>query len=226
MNSLIVLHGALGSKNQLDPLCKVLRQAHPHVYSLNFSGHGGKPFRPSFGIETFAEDVLRFLDDHQLKQIDLFGYSMGGYVALWLGYRHPERIGKIVTLGTKFDWSPASAEMETRKLNPKKIQAKVPAFARILEHRHAPNDWKELLQKTSLMMLGLGRQPLLTEKVLQTINKPVTICLGDEDDMADRNYSKKVSEIVPYGRFILLNKTPHPIERVDVSVLSSIILNS
>lgn len=88
---------------------------------------------------------------------------MGGYVALWLAHQHPERVRKIVTLGTKFDWSPESARLEVKKLDAEKILEKVPAFALILETRHAPNDWKQLLSRTSTMMLALGSDPLLKD---------------------------------------------------------------
>ena len=82
---------------------------------------------------------------------------MGGYVAVWLAHQHThKRVGKVVTLGTKFDWDPDSAKLEAGKVNPEKIAEKIPAFARILEHRHAPNDWKLLLRQTASMMVALG----------------------------------------------------------------------
>jgi len=163
--------------------------------------------------------VLTFLKENNLNQADIFGYSMGGYVAVWLALKYPERVGTIITLGTKFDWSPASAEKEVRKLNAEKILEKVPAFARILEHRHAPNDWKELLRKTREMMLSLGNQPLLTEENLKTIQHEVLICLGDQDDMADRSFSEQVAGWLPNGSFHFLRNTPHPIEKVELENL-------
>lgn len=223
MNPALLLHGALGSSSQLEPLKQKLEVQGKEVFMLNFSGHNGVPFRRSFGIEIFADDVLTFLDKQNLNQVDIFGYSMGGYVAVWLALKHPERVGKIITLGTKFDWSPAAAEQEVRKLNAEKILEKVPAFARILEHRHAPNDWKKLLSKTRDMMLELGNQPLLTEENLKTIQHEVLICLGDQDDMADRNYSQRVAEWLPKGAFQPLENTPHPIEKVDLNKLSGLI---
>lgn len=219
MNPILILHGALGSASQLDPIKKFFEEQDYEVHSFNFSGHGGEPFQEKFGIEQFADDTLRFLDLKQLKVADIFGYSMGGYVAHWLAKNHPERVGKIVTLGTKFDWSVESSEKEVRKLNPEKILEKVPAFARILEHRHAPNDWKVLLQKTGDMMLSLGKNPILTNEIIQNIKLPVTVCLGDLDDMADRGYSEKVASFLPNGKFQLFENTPHPIEKVEMKKL-------
>lgn len=219
MNPLLLLHGALGAKSQLDPLKKKSEESGREVYSMNFSGHGGEAFKSSFGIETFAYDVIHFLDQTKVQQADIFGYSMGGYVAVWLAHTFPGRVGRIVTLGTKFDWSPESATIEVRKLNAEKIQEKVPAFARILEHRHAPNDWKVLLQKTSEMMLQLGNSPLLTEQNLKTISHPVTVCLGDQDDMADKPFSEQVSRWLRNGSFQEFQNTLHPIEKVELEKL-------
>jgi pimeloyl-ACP methyl ester carboxylesterase len=223
MNPIVILHGALGSASQLAPVKSVFESAGYVVHTLNLSGHGGVPFQQTFGIEQFAENVLSYLNAHQLEKVNVFGYSMGGYVALWLAYHHSERIEKIVTLGTKFDWSVESAEKEVRKLNAEKILEKVPAFARILEHRHAPNDWKELVRKTGDMMVSLGKKPLLTKEILQTIQHPVSVCLGDQDDMADRQYSEEVAAFLPNGKFKLLENTPHPIEKVDLKMIIALL---
>ncbi len=144
---------------------------------------------------------------------------MGGYVALWLAHRHPNTVGKIVTLGAKFDWSPDGAEREVKKMNPDKIEEKIPAFAQILQRRHAPNDWKELLHKTAQMMTQLGAGPSLTTEILKTIPHQVSILLGDLDDTADLTFSQSVAEALPCGKFSLLDKTPHPFEKVDVKLL-------
>jgi pimeloyl-ACP methyl ester carboxylesterase len=222
MNSVLLLHGALGSKTQLDPLKKILESKGRTVYLMNFSGHSGSSFSSSFGIETFAEDIQFYLNQNSLSKVDIFGYSMGGYVALWFAHNYPDKVGKIVTLGTKFDWSVESAEKETKKLNAEKIEEKVPAFARILQSRHAPNDWKELLAKTSAMMKGLGAKPLLDKTIFQSIKNEIEVLLGDQDDMADRNFSEEVAAILPNGKFTLLSTTPHPIEKVDLSLISKL----
>lgn len=223
MNPVLILHGALGSASQLEPVRKSFEQQGLQAHTLNFSGHGGESFQRAFGIEQFSEDTLRYMDAHRLDRVDIFGYSMGGYAALWLAQSQPNRIGKIVTLGTKFDWSIESASKEVTKLNAEKILEKIPAFARILEHRHAPNDWKMLLQKTSDMMMRLGERPLLTEIILKQIFHPALICLGDQDDMADCKYSEAVATYLPGGKFQLLENTPHPIEKVDLQKLVDLI---
>jgi esterase/lipase len=224
MKPILLLHGALGATSQLEPLKTLLSKQGRTVFTLNFSGHSGEPFSPAgFGIEIFAQNVFDFLNTQAIQKTDVFGYSMGGYVALWCAHQQPHYFNKIITLGTKFDWSVASAEKEIKKLDPKKIEEKVPAFARILQHRHTPNDWKVLIQKTADMMTQLGRQPLLTESVLAAIRIPTRVVLGDKDDMADRVYSEQVASVLPNGKFYLLENTPHPIEKVELPLLTSVL---
>ncbi len=220
MTKLLLLHGALGSKMQMEPLADKLKNDF-EVLSLNFSGHGGAPFAAAFDIETFMAEVLDFLDKNELEAVDIFGYSMGGYVALNLANLHSARVGKIVTLATKFDWTPEAAERESRMLDPGKIEAKIPAFANLLRERHAPNDWKILLQKTGEMMLGLGQQPLLTTQVLAQIQHDVLVCLGDADQMVGLDETKWAAETVPCGKLRVLEQTPHPLEKVDLDMLEA-----
>lgn len=224
MNPMILLHGALGASGQLQPLKKLLEEKGRAVYTLDFSGHGGRPLADAFGIETFATDVLDAMNRQAIAQADIFGYSMGGYVALWLAHREPSRLGTIITLGTKFDWSPAAAEREVQKMNAEKIEAKIPAFARILQHRHAPVNWKDLLSKTANMMKALGSEPLIMQAVAQSITHRTHVLLGDGDDMADRNYSEQVARWLPHGGFTLLPNTTHPIEKIDLTLLLPFLL--
>ncbi|HMP98313.1 MAG TPA: alpha/beta fold hydrolase [Cyclobacteriaceae bacterium] len=224
MSSIVLLHGALGAASQFAELSQRLNANGTQVYPLNFSGHGGADFSNNgFGIEVFAEELKNFLDEHALKNIDVFAYSMGGYVALWLAHQHPAYFKRIITLGTKFDWSPEAAAKEVKLLNPEKLLEKIPAFAKTLQERHEPNDWKLLMQKTADMMLALGEKPLLTETVLKQIDIPVLVCQGELDNMADMNYTKQVASFLPNGKFLMMKSSPHPFEKINLKTILEII---
>lgn len=221
MKTILLLHGAIGSKKQLEPLSKILKGKKFDVHTLNFFGHGGEPFHEEgFGIKIFSWQVQNFIN--KLQKPAVFGYSMGGYVALRLAYKFPDLLGDIITLGTKFAWTPEAAKKEAAMLDPKKIEEKIPAFAESLKKMHAPNDWKELLAKTSDMLKTLGKEPLLTEKEFSEIENKVTICLGDKDNMVTREESESAAEMLPNGKFHLLKDTPHPIEKADAGKVAEI----
>lgn len=122
MENLLLLHGAIGSKQQLLPLENTLAPYY-HIHSFNFYGHGGEAFpTESFSIPLFAEQVVCYVQSMELKQINIFGYSMGGYVALYIAKYYPELVIKIITLGTKFYWDSSTAEKEIKQLQPTIIE--------------------------------------------------------------------------------------------------------
>jgi pimeloyl-ACP methyl ester carboxylesterase len=161
MRPLILLHGALGAPAQLQPLAEALAP-HYAVHLPAFPGHAGAPAH-SFGIDGFATFLENYIREAGLQQPLVFGYSMGGYVALHLAGLKPGLLGGIATLATKLAWNPESAAKEARTLEPAVMEQKVPAFVETLRSRHAPLDWKEVVQHTSSMMQELGIAPLLTE---------------------------------------------------------------
>lgn len=222
MKTLLLLHGALGAKDQLQPLAEAL-QVNFEVHHLNFSGHGGKPFLEAFTIQQFAEEVLEYISSHQLKNVYVFGYSMGGYVALFLVNRYPQTFEKIFTLATKFKWSPELALQEIKMLDPKIIEERIPAFAKTLQERHAPNSWKLLMEKTSGMMLNMGENPPLTVKDFQNIHTPVKLAVGNADKMVSIEETSEVANWLPNSRFLILQNIPHPIEKASIPRLAEVI---
>lgn len=219
MPDLLLLHGALGAASMLQPLQQLLAADYT-VHVLNFRGHGGVaiPEAP-FSITAFTEDVLCYLDQHQLQQVDIFGYSMGGYVALNLALQHPERVGRILTLATKFNWSPETAAKEVKMLQPEKVQEKVPAFATALAERHKPAEWQEVMRRTAAMMLQLGSHPLLTEDTLPRILAPVRVSVGDRDQMVSQQETAWAYRLLPNGSLLVLPDTSHPLEKVSLNRL-------
>ena len=216
----MLLHGALGSAAHFEPLLPLL-PAEWDVHAFSFSGHGGRPFGTGFSNAFFVEETIAEMDRLGWDRCDFLGYSMGGYVALSLALKYPERVGKVLTLGTKLHWNPEIAQKEAGMLVPEKIEAKVPAFAEALARRHAPTDWKELCRKTAAMMAELGETNPLAPENLMPLSHPVRICLGDADNMVSREESQAVADVLANGEFVLLENTPHPLEKVDMGVLAA-----
>ncbi|WP_420570765.1 alpha/beta fold hydrolase [Kordia sp.] len=220
--NLLLLHGALGSEVQLKPLQELLSKDF-NVHTLNFEGHGGRASNYEFTMERFADNVTEKLQTLQLERTHIFGYSMGGYVALTLAKKHPELVDIIVTLGTKFNWTIEAAQQEVRMLNPEKIEEKVPAFAKRLHELHQPNDWKEVMKKTAEMMLALASGKRLTNQDLQQINHKTLIGIGALDTMVSVEESENAATQLPNGTLQIIDDVKHPIEKVDIQVLATII---
>lgn len=222
MKTIILLHGAIGAKDQLEPLAVELKQQGYNVFTFSFSGHGQTPFQTHFGIEQFALELEQFISENNLQQPTVFGYSMGGYVALYLAKQQPNLLGNIITLGTKFEWSPEIAKKEVKMLDSQTIIEKVPKFAEALQKRHG-QDWELLLEKTAEMMLSLGNKNALSLNDFTKIENKVFIGLADKDNMVSLEETTAVYKQLKNGAMYMLPNTKHPIETVNVGLLGRII---
>ena len=100
---LILLHGNGESceyfRHQMDAFSRRY-----HVYALDTRGHGKTPRgeRP-FTIRQFAEDLLSFMDGHQIGRAHLLGFSDGGNTAMIFAMRHPDRVDRLILNGANLD---------------------------------------------------------------------------------------------------------------------------
>ena len=221
MQNILLLHGAIGSSVQLEPLAELLTNNYK-VNLLNLSGHGGKQIPDEqFSIEMFGEDVLYFIEKNKLGKINVYGYSMGGYVALYIARNFPDKINKIFTTATKFDWNEESSLKESRLLNPEKIIEKIPKFAEQLSERHSAENWKQVLKKTAEMMINLGKNKLLKDVDFSLIENEVLLSVGDRDNMVSIEETVDVYRKLQNGKLLIFPDTPHPIEKISAERLAN-----
>ncbi len=223
MKNIILLHGAIGAADQLANLENELINFDFKVFKFSFSGHGKTPFENHFGITQFAKELELFITKNNLIKPIVFGYSMGGYVALYLASQQPLLMGNIITLGTKFNWTKDIVTKEIQLLNPQSILNKVPKYANTLQQRHGTN-WIKLLEKTSLLMIELSELNLLNENNLSQINNFVALGLADNDSMVTIEETNTVFNNLKNAKQFNLINTKHPIESVNVLELCTIIL--
>lgn len=108
---LVVLHGLLGSHQNLLPVCRPLA-ARFRVFAVDLRNHGRSPHRELMDYAAMAEDVDRFLQAHGLAAAHVLGHSMGGKTAMQLALHHPQRVDRLVVA----DMSPRAAGPRFAKL--------------------------------------------------------------------------------------------------------------
>ena len=214
----LLLHGALGSAAMLEPLATQLQTADMPVRMMNFPGHGGLPLPESFSMPDFIQAVDEYTADWMPFKV--FGYSMGGYVALLLAAMRPLRVEAVATLGTKFDWTRESAGKETARLNPTLMLEKIPAFVRVLSTRHGTDKWETVVNHTAGLLTRLGESPDLYQARLAQIICPVFIGRGSLDTGVTRKESEAAANAIPHGQYIELLDVKHPLEQVSEAILT------
>ena len=211
MESILFLPGALAGKTQVEALRSKLGEQY-QAYALSFPGHEKESMdERAFNIEGLADYVLHWMDENNIVAAHIFGYSMGGYIALWLARFFPKRVKCIMTVGTKFHWDKEQALKEVKMLDPDKIEAKVPAFAETLRRKHGENSWRQVLQNTAHLMTALGQYHLLEED-FRLVDTPVLLCRGENDTMVSEAETLSVASFLKYGNICFFSSRGHAFE--------------
>lgn len=72
--------------------------------AIDTRGHGASPRGTApFTIRQFACDLLAFMDEKQIGQANLLGFSDGGNIALVFALEHPERVKRLILNGANLD---------------------------------------------------------------------------------------------------------------------------
>ena len=222
MQNILLLHGALGTRDDLSPLAEQLEKSGFCVFALSFSGHGKTTQKEHVDILQFSKEVQIFIDQNKINDLTIFGYSMGGYVALYLASQQKKQIKKVITLGTKFDWTEKSLKKEIDQLDPEIISERLPKFAERLAEKHG-DSWKNLMYITVQLMQNIAIVQYLKEESLKKIDIPVLLGIGDKDQMVSLDETVNVYKILKNASMFMLPKTKHPIETVNINLLSQII---
>jgi pimeloyl-ACP methyl ester carboxylesterase len=93
----LIVHGLLGSSDNWTTVARDLARFYT-VFSLDLRNHGRSFHSDHFDYPVMAEDVKRFIQQFDLKNISLMGHSMGGKVAMQFAYLYPERLRKLVVV--------------------------------------------------------------------------------------------------------------------------------
>ncbi|HLI94685.1 MAG TPA: alpha/beta hydrolase, partial [Candidatus Baltobacteraceae bacterium] len=118
---LVVLHGANGSGASMQPLTDQL-EAHTEIFAPDLIGQGGRPLPERLTIEEMASDVIAQMDARGIRQTYLFGYSSGGYLALYLARHYPERFIAVSALAVKYVFDARTVAHWTHLADPKRIR--------------------------------------------------------------------------------------------------------
>jgi non-heme chloroperoxidase len=96
----ILLHGYGDSSFSYSRVMPLL-DAKYRIFALDQRGHGESD-RPTSGYKfaDFAADALAFMDARQIKKAVIVGHSMGSFVAQQIAVSAPERVEKLILIGS------------------------------------------------------------------------------------------------------------------------------
>ncbi len=153
------------------------------VIALDSRGHGESPRGSApLTLAQMSDDLAAFMDDNDIAQADLLGFSDGGNVALIFALTHPERVHKLILNG---------ANLEPRGL---KTSVLLPI---LLEHRLTKDPARKEL-------LGLmADEPHIPLTALAEVRMPVLVVAGTRD-MIKESHTRAIADALPNATLSLI----------------------
>jgi pimeloyl-ACP methyl ester carboxylesterase len=101
----LAVHGLGATKGSFVPTIDALSNRFRTI-ALDLPGFGdsSKPIGAAYDARFFATACIDLLDALELDRVHLIGNSLGGRVALEIGLRHPERVGRLALLAPALAW--------------------------------------------------------------------------------------------------------------------------
>ena len=209
---LILLHGNGENCEYFKGQISVFAERY-HVYAVDTRGHGrtprgGKPFT----IRQFAEDLLCFMDDHQIERAHLLGFSDGGNIAMIFAVRYPERVHRLILNGAN--------------LNPdgvkRSVQIPIEIGFRIAKKFSEKSD----SARFNAEMLGLMvNDPNIKPEELSGIRAKTLVIAGTNDMILDA-HTRLIAECIPDSKLVFIrgnhfvaNKRPEEFNKAVLGFL-------
>ena len=209
---LILLHGN-GEDcgyfvHQMEPFAK-----HFRVIAIDTRGHGQTPRgEASFSIRQFAEDLLDFMNLHQIEKAHILGFSDGGNIAMVFALMHPERVEKLILNGANLNASGVK----------RKVQIPIEIGYRIAKLFAT----KSPTARKNAEMLGLMvNDPNVKAEELSCIQNPTLVIAGEKDMIKD-SHTRLIAKSIPGamlsiipGNHFIANKNPDTFNEVVLRFL-------
>jgi pimeloyl-ACP methyl ester carboxylesterase len=175
------------------------------VFGLDCRGHGhsDKPHeREAYAIDTMARDVVRLLDEVEVRSARYLGYSMGARIGLQVVIDFPGRIQRAVLggVGTAGAIESADAIAESFLGGEPTDDPIAKSFYSFASARPT-NDLKALAACIT------GLRPVMDPALLSAIRTPILVVVGERDDIA-RNAPELV-ELISSSRLVTIPGRDH-----------------
>ncbi len=199
------------------------------VFATDYPGIGGSGGTARLTVEEMADDAIALIRALGFSQVDLLGFSLGGFVAQAVVLKAPELVRKLILTGTgpaggagidrvwSMSWPLMIKGLLTLR-DPKfylfftsSTQGKQAAKAflkRLKERKHqrdkAPSPAAFMRQLKAIQ--AWGKQP---PHDLRTIKSPTLIANGDNDIMVPSLNSADLARRIPNAQLVIYDDAGH-----------------
>jgi pimeloyl-ACP methyl ester carboxylesterase len=209
---IVFIHGALHDHSVWTLLARWFAHHGHAVLALDQPAHGRSDGPPLANVEALAGWVLGVLDAAGVERAALVGHSMGSLIALEAAGRAPERITRLVMLGTAYPMKVSDVLMKTSLEAPLKAIDMVNVFSHASTAAKpsfpGPGTWLHGANRALMRRVQSGRPELNLfhhdfgvcdgyahglEAAAQ-VRCPASLVLGDRDQMTSPKQAATIAQ--------------------------------
>jgi pimeloyl-ACP methyl ester carboxylesterase len=205
----VLVHGLGSRAEDWQNLTPYLAHAGFRVYAPDLPGYGRseQPANFSYSVRDEASVVVGFFDALGLKQVDLGGWSMGGWIVQLAAAEHPERVQRLILfdsagLDVQPVWntglftptSAADLDALDALLMPRPPQ--VPSYVASDILRNSRGHAWVIRRAMSTMLSGQD----VTDKLLPELKMPVLIQWGALDQITPVAQAQTMHRLIPQSQ--------------------------
>ena len=200
-----------------------------HVVAFDNRGVGASTGSPANTIEQMADDAITFIKAKGFKQVDLFGFSMGGMIAQEIVLKEPRLVRKLILTGTgpaggpgistvagvaNYDLLRASLTGQDPKQylfftrTPNGIEAGK-AFLKRLQERTENRDKEIAVAAYVAQLQALSAWGQKRPADLSVVRQPVLVANGDHDRMVPTSNTYDLAKRLPNSELIVYPDAGH-----------------
>ena len=209
---LILLHGNGENCDYFAGQIDVFAQQY-HVYALDTRGHGKTPRGDApFTIRQFADDLLAFMDAHDIDKAHILGFSDGGNIAMIFAMKYPDRVLRLILNGANLDAKGVKPSIQI----PIEIGYR---FAKVFAKK------SEEARKHAELLGLMVNDPNVRPEELAAI-KAKTLVIAGTKDMIKESQTRLIARsildaklVILEGNHFIANKCPEAFNRAVLSCL-------
>ncbi len=208
-------------RSTIPELAKNFRAIAPDMVGFGFTE---RPDNFAYNVQTWVKHVMDFLNALTLEKVSIVGNSFGGALALHLTIRHPERVNKLVLMGSagiRFELTEGLDKTWGYKPSVENMRALLDVFAfdrglvndELAQSRYEASirpGFQECLEK----MFPAPRQRWIDamaceEEQIRLIEKKTLIIHGREDRVIPKENACRLFSLIPGAQLHMFGECGH-----------------
>ena len=189
---LILMHGSGKERHNFDEIINKLKKDFT-VYAIDSRNHGESEKTDVFTYEAMSEDISEFIKKLKLDGAYVVGFSDGAILALMIGMKYPELIGKMALLGIN--------------LKPEDFKE--------AEYNYLLKEYNETKDPLFKMML---EQPDIELEKLKDVNIPTLVIAGENDVFYEKTFTDIV-KVMPNAVLKIMGGHDHSSYIINQDIL-------